>query len=83
MTGEHTASKKEMAPHGPAINYCLKVKYPLRFVVSYVQPATQHYESRKHLCNQSSHYEKYGRFLLRREAITCHHQIDTIRCQQR
>ena len=30
-----------------AINYRLKkVKYPLHFVVSYVQPVTQHYESR-------------------------------------
>ena len=25
--------------------------------------------------------EKYGRFLLRREAITCYRQIDTFRCQ--
>ena len=37
----------------------------------------------KHLCNQNSHYEKYGRFLLWREVITCYHQIDTFRCQQR
>ena len=28
------------------INYRLKVKYPLRFVVGYVQPITQQYESR-------------------------------------
>ena len=31
----------------------------------------------KHLCNQSSHYEKYGRFPLQREAITRYCQIDT------
>ena len=37
----------------------------------------------KHLCNQSSHYEKYGRFLFQREAIMCYCQIDTFRCQQR
>ena len=39
----HTASREKMEPHAPAIR---KVKYPLRFVVSYVQPITQHYESR-------------------------------------
>ena len=37
----------------------------------------------KHLCNQSSHYKKYGRFPLWREAITCYCQIDTFCCQQR
>ena len=48
MTSEpmHTASKKEMVPHSPVINYSLKMKYPLCFVVSYVQPVTQQYESR-------------------------------------
>ena len=47
------------------INNRLKSKVSLRFVVSYVQPITQQYESTtvgKHLCNQSSHYEKYRRF---------------------
>jgi len=48
------------------INYRLKSEvYPLHFVVSYVQPVTQQYKSREllenYLCNQSSHYEKYGR----------------------
>ena len=37
----------------------------------------------KHLYNQSSHYEKYGQFPLRRKAITCYRQIDTFHCQQR
>ena len=32
----------------------------------------------KHLCNQNSHYEKYGRFPLRREAIMCYRQIDSM-----
>ena len=42
MTGEptHTASKERNAP---AINYRLKSEV---FVVGYVQPITQHYESR-------------------------------------
>ena len=30
----------------------------------------------KHLCNQSSHYEKYKRFPLQREAIMRYHQIN-------
>ena len=97
------------------------MKYSLRFIVSYVQPVTQHFGSRiaplqsthterngavhpniyyrlksevstdyaslsamfnrlhsstnqelfeKHLCNQNSHYEKYGRFPLRGGATT-------------
>ena len=52
MTGEpmHTAS--EMTPRAPIIIW--KVKYPLRFVVSYFQPVMQHFEQElyeKHLCN--------------------------------
>ena len=35
--------KKEMVPHAPVINYRLKSEVS---VVSYVQPITQHYESR-------------------------------------
>ena len=37
---------KEMVPHPNFITYPLKVKYPLRFTVGYVQPITQQYESR-------------------------------------
>ena len=37
---------KEMVPRPNFINHRLKVKYPLRFAVSYVQPVTQQYESR-------------------------------------
>ena len=40
----HTVS--EMAPCAPAISIIVQVKNPLRFVVSYVQPVTQHFESR-------------------------------------
>ena len=51
MTGEPTHTASEMASRAPII--ILKVKYPLRFVVGYVQPVTQQYESRtlfeKHL----------------------------------
>ena len=47
MIGEPTHTASEKAPHAPAISIIVsKVKYPLRFVVSYVQPVTQHFESR-------------------------------------
>ena len=47
MTGEPTHTTSEMVPRAPAISIIVwKVKYPLRFVVSYVQPVTQHFESR-------------------------------------
>ena len=47
MTGEPTHTASEKAPRTPAISIIVsKVKYPLRFVVSYVQPVTQHFESR-------------------------------------
>ena len=40
MTGEPTHTASEMAPHTPAISIIVwKVNYPLRFIVSYVQPA--------------------------------------------
>jgi len=32
---------------------------------------------KKNFCNQSSHYENYGQFLLWMEAITAYHKIDT------
>ena len=37
---------KEMVPRAPAIIIARKIKYPLRFIVSYVRSVTQHYESR-------------------------------------
>ena len=37
----------------------------------------------KRLCNQCSHYEKYGRFPLQREAITHYRKINTFPCQKR
>ena len=47
MTGEPTHSASEMAPRPSAISIIAsKVKYPLYFVVSYVQPITQQYELR-------------------------------------
>ena len=47
MTGQPTHTSSEMAPHTPAISViACKVKYPLCFVVSYVQPVTQHFGSR-------------------------------------
>ena len=61
------------------------VKYPLHFVVSHVQPVhsiTNQELFEKHLCNRSSHYEKYRQFPLQREAITCYHLIDTYTVSQ-
>ena len=65
-----------MALHAPAID-CLKSEVSIRFVVSYVQTVTNQELFEKHFCNQSSHYEKYRQFPLRREAIMRYHQIDT------
>ena len=55
-------------------NYSLKVKYPLRFFVSNVQPITQQYESIT-VQIQSSHYEKYGQFPLHKGS---HHMLPPI-----
>ena len=50
MTGEPTHTTSEMAPRAPTISTIIrKVKYPLHFAVSYVQPVTQHFESRTFL----------------------------------
>ena len=71
------------------INYCLKseVSITLRcrlFSTCYTAVRIKNcLKSEKHLCYQNSHYDKYGRFPLRREAIMCYRQIDTFRCQQR
>ena len=47
MIGEPTHTASEKAPRAPAISIIVsKVKYPLLFVVSYVQPVTRHFESR-------------------------------------
>ena len=49
MTGEPTHATSEMVPRAPAISIITtvwKVKYPLCFVVGYVQPITQHFKSR-------------------------------------
>ena len=49
MTGEptFTASKERNGSHAPQLSIIIsKVKYPLCFIVNFVQPVTQHYESR-------------------------------------
>ena len=47
MTGEPTYITSEMVPRVPAISIIVgKVKYTLRFIVSYVQPITQYFGSR-------------------------------------
>ena len=72
MTGEpvHSASKERIAQElmflsepVPQLSITdLKVKWLVHFAFSYVQHVTQCYKQRtleKHLCNQSSHHEKY------------------------
>ena len=44
------------------INYCLKVNDPLSSFFNYFQLVTNQDPVEKHLYNQGSHYEKYGRF---------------------
>ena len=71
--------------HPIYINYCLKVKYPLRLFVSYADLLHSSINQElfdKHLCNQSSHYEKYDKFPLRKEVFIHHHQINTLYCQK-
>ena len=77
MSGDptHTASKKEMAPHAPAINYHLKSEVSITL---HCQLCSTHYTaleikkfSKSTLAiNVATIYEKCGRFLLRKEAIT-------------
>ena len=61
----------------PQLYHRQKVKYLLHFVVGYVHSNTNQELFKKHLWYHNSHYEKYGRFLLRREPITCYRQVDT------
>jgi len=64
------------------------IHYTSLSACTYVQPATQQYESRivqKHLCNQSSHSENMDDFPLHKGS---HHvlattKVDTFPCQQR
>ena len=63
MTGEPTHTTSEMTPHAPAMLIIVcKVKYPLCFIVSYVQPITQHFESKtiRKVPLQSPHTERNG-----------------------
>ena len=59
MTGEPTHTTSKM-PRTPII--IRKVKQPLHFIVSYVQPVTQHFESRtvRKALLQSMHIERNG-----------------------
>ena len=61
MTSEPMHTVSEMAPCTPTISIIvLKVKYPLCFIVGYVQPVTQHFESRtvQKAPLQSTHTER-------------------------
>ena len=61
MTGEPTRTASKMAPRAPAISIIVsKVKYPLRFIVSFVQPISDHELIEKHLCNPCIQKERFG-----------------------
>ena len=88
LTHASRIKKIDMATYAPAINYHLKSEASITHtslpaLLNPLHCSTKQELFEKHLCNQNSHYEKYGRFPLRREAITCYHRIDTFRCQQR
>ena len=71
MTGEPTHTASQMVPSAPAMLIIVcKVKYPLCFVVNYVQPITQHFESRtvRKVPLQSPHTKRNG--------ATCPSHID-------
>jgi len=55
-----------MEPGAPdtGINYHLKVKDPSSFFVNSTHANMNQDQVKKHLCNQGSHYEKYGQFPL-------------------
>ena len=77
MTGEpmHTASKIEWcrAPQLSLSSEKLSIHYAaLLAMFNPLYNITNQELFEKHLCNQSSHYEKYGRFLLQRKAVTCY-----------
>ena len=89
MTGEptHTTSKERNGAAHPSyqlLSEKLSNHYAsLSAMFNLLHRITNQELFEKHLYNQSSHYEKYGRFPLQREVITCYCQIDTFRCQQR
>ena len=88
MTGEPMHTTSEMVPCVPATVERLKSEVSIMLFWQLCSTRPLHSISNqelfeKHLCNQNSHYEKYGQFLLQREAITCYHQINTFCCQQR
>jgi len=67
------ATMKIRQCHFPS--FCLKLKYPLPFSGSYVQliihSSTNQKLFEKHHCNKSSHYEKYGQFLIMQGKPSC------------
>ena len=65
------------AAHPSYINYSLKSEVSImlrcRLCSTQLHSSMNQELFEKHLCNQNSHYEKYGQFLLQREAIMCYH----------
>jgi len=85
----HSALKESSSIVYPIIVW--KVKHPLCFIISYVQPITQQYKSRtvrklplqiKVARIRMISIKEYGWFPLQKEATICYHQIDTYHCQQ-
>jgi len=66
---ENTVYKHTTSPHAPRKDASSCASVLAMFNMLYSSMNQQLFE--KTLCNQSSHYENYGRFLLQIEAITC------------
>ena len=86
LQSTYTTSKK-INEHTPVISIKIwKIKYPLRFVLSYVQPLTQQYNQelfKKHHYNQSSHYENADNFRYEGKPSHATAQSTLLCCQQR
>jgi len=78
-------TKNTMVPCAPVVVWNCSIHYPsLSAMFDLLHSSMNQGLFEKRLCNKSSHYEKYGRFLvMQKEAIACNHQINTFHCQQR
>ena len=76
MTGEPLHTTSEMAPRAPVISEKLRIHYAsLSAMFSPLHRSTIQELFKKHLCNQNSHYEKYG-FHYKGKSSRAHCQID-------
>ena len=75
------STKNMMVLCTPVIIWNWSIHFPsLSAMFNLLHSSTNQEVFEKHLCNQGSHYEKYGRFLLCKGS---HHQFNTFHCQQR